>query len=91
MFCNTATSPDGSAFFYGDNKRKEERVMKKLLVSTVAATMLVAAVPAFAASPSEEADQGIATYPPVGQCHFVLQRTMTPNGHVVLQRQQVCE
>jgi hypothetical protein len=27
----------------------------------------------------------------VGQCHFVQQRTIIQNGHVVFQRQQVCE
>jgi hypothetical protein len=53
--------------------------------------MLMAAVPAFAASPADDAEQGIATYPPVGRCHFVQQRTIIQNGHVVFQRQQVCE
>ena len=72
--------------------------MKKLLVSAAAATMLMAAVPAFAASPADDAEQGIAAYPPVGHCHFLPQRAitqnghvLTQNGHVVLRRQQICE
>jgi hypothetical protein len=65
--------------------------MKKLLVSAAAATMLMAAAPAFATSPAEEAEQGYSTYPSVGECHFVPQRMITPNGRVVLQRQQVCD
>jgi hypothetical protein len=73
----------------GDNERR--RIMKKLLVSTVAATMLMAAAPTFAASPSEEAEQGLSHYPSVDSCHFVLQRTMTQDGRVILQRQQVCD
>lgn len=90
MFCNVATPPVGPAFSYV--RRKERRsIMKKLLVSAAAATMLMAAVPAFAASPADDAEQGIATYPPVGHCYFVPHRAITQNGHVVLQRQQVCE
>jgi hypothetical protein len=65
--------------------------MKKLLVSAVAATMLMAAAPAFAASPADDAERGVSTYPSVGSCHFVLQRTMTQDGRLVLQRQQVCD
>jgi hypothetical protein len=65
--------------------------MKKLLVSTVAATMLMAAAPAFTASPADDAEQGLSTYPSAGECHFVLQRMIIPNGRVILQRQQVCD
>jgi hypothetical protein len=63
---------------------------KEKLLTVAAATMLIAA-PAFAASPADEAEQGLSTYPSAGQCHFVLQRMITPNGRVVLERQQVCE
>jgi hypothetical protein len=49
--------------------------MKKLLVFAAAATMLMVAVPAFA-GPADDAEQGIATYPPVGHCHFVVQRSI---------------
>ena len=65
--------------------------MKKLLVSAAAATMLMAAAPAFASSPADDAEQGYSTYPSTGECHFVLQRMVTPNGRVILQRQQVCD
>ena len=65
--------------------------MKKLLVTAAAATMLIAAAPAFANSPAEDAEWAQSTYPSAGECHFVLQRMMTPNGRVILQRQQVCE
>jgi hypothetical protein len=64
--------------------------MRKLLVTTAAATMLMAAVPAFA-GPADDAEQGLSTYPSAGTCHFVLQRTMTQDGRVILQRQQVCD
>jgi hypothetical protein len=65
--------------------------MKKLLVTAAAATMLIAAAPAFAASPADDAEWDRSTYPSAGDCHFVLQRMMTPSGRVILQRQQVCE
>jgi hypothetical protein len=64
--------------------------MKKLLVSAVAVTMLMAAAPAFA-GPADDAEQGLSTYPSAGECHFVLQRMITQSGRIVLQRQQVCE
>jgi hypothetical protein len=64
--------------------------MKKLLVSAAAATMLMTAVPAFAGL-ADEAEQGLSSYPSVGQCHFVLQRTTTQDGRVILQRAQVCD
>ena len=64
--------------------------MRKLLVTTAAATMLMAAVPAFA-GPADDAEQGLSTYSSAGTCHFVLQRTMTQDGRVILQRQQVCD
>jgi hypothetical protein len=64
--------------------------MKKLLVYAAAATMLMTAVPAFAGL-GDEVEQGLSTYPSVGQCHFVLQRTMTQDGRVILQRAQACD
>jgi hypothetical protein len=39
--------------------------MKKLLVSALAATMLMAAAPAFA-GPADDAEQGYSTYPSPG-------------------------
>jgi hypothetical protein len=64
--------------------------MKKLLVTAATATMLMTAVPAFA-GPADDAEQGYSTYPSTGTCHIVLQRTMTQDGRVILQRQQVCD
>jgi hypothetical protein len=65
--------------------------MKKLLVTATAATMLIAAAPAFASSPADDAEWDRTPQPPAGACHFVLERMITPNGHVILQRQQVCD
>jgi hypothetical protein len=65
--------------------------MNKLLITAAAATMLIAAAPAFAASPTDDAEWNRSPYPPAGECHFVLQRMMTPSGRVILERQQVCE
>jgi cytochrome c2 len=67
-----------------------ENIMKKVLFAGAAATMLVAISPAFATSPAEDAEQGYAVYPPVSECHFVTQRIVTPNGHIVYERHQVC-
>jgi hypothetical protein len=64
--------------------------MKKLLITAAAATMLIAAAPAFAASPTDDAEWGRSPYPSAGDCHFVLQRMITPTGHVVFQQQQIC-
>jgi hypothetical protein len=64
--------------------------MKKLFVSAAAATMLMAAAPAFASSPADEAEQGLRTYPSAGQCHFVRERMVTQNRHIVFERHQVC-
>jgi len=64
--------------------------MKKLLITVAAATVLVAAAPAFAAAPTDDAEWGRSPYPSVGDCHFVLKRMITPIGRVVLQEQQVC-
>jgi hypothetical protein len=32
----------------------------------------------------------LAVYPPVSACHFVTQRIVTTNGHIVYERHQVC-
>jgi hypothetical protein len=64
--------------------------MKKLLITAATATMLIAAAPAFAASPTDDAEWGRSPYPSAGDCHFVLQRMITPTGLVVFQEQQVC-
>jgi hypothetical protein len=65
--------------------------MKKLLITAAAATMLITAVPAFAASPGDDAEWDRTPQPPPSGCHFVLERMITPTGHVILQRQQVCD
>jgi hypothetical protein len=65
--------------------------MKRLLVTAAAATMLIAAAPAFANSPGDDAEWDRTPQPPAGGCHFVLERMITPSGHVILQRQQVCD
>jgi hypothetical protein len=65
--------------------------MKKLLVTAAAVTMLIAATPAFAAAPGDDAEWDRTPQPPASECHFVLERMITPNGHVILKRQQVCD
>jgi len=65
--------------------------MKRLLVTAAAATMLIAAAPAFANSPADDAEWDRTPYPPAGECHFILERMVTPTGRVILQRLQVCE
>ena len=64
--------------------------MKKVLFATAAATMFVAISPAFAASPADDAEWDRRAYPLAGECHFVKQPVMLPNGHLVFQTQQVC-
>jgi hypothetical protein len=74
--------------------------MNKLLITAAAATMLIAAAPAFATSPTDDAEWDRSPYPSAGECHFVLHRMITPNvlhrmitpnGRVILERQQICE
>jgi len=65
--------------------------MKKLLVTAAATTMLIAAAPAFAASPTDDMEWDRSPYPSTGQCHVVLERMIAPNGRVILERQQVCQ
>jgi hypothetical protein len=64
--------------------------MKNLLLAAAAATMVIAVSPAFAASPADDAEWGISTYPSPGTCHFVREAVRAPNGHVVYQMVQVC-
>jgi hypothetical protein len=64
--------------------------MKKVLFATAAATIFVAVSSAFAASPADDAEWDRRAYPTPGQCHFLKQRVMLPNGHVVFENQQVC-
>jgi hypothetical protein len=64
--------------------------MKKVLFVTAAATMFAAVFPAFAASPTDDAEWDRRAYPLAGQCHFLEQRVMLPNGHVAFQTEQVC-
>ena len=63
--------------------------MKKVLFAAAAATMVFAVSPTFA-STADEAEQGLAVYPSAGECHFVKQRVVLPNGHVVFLTHQVC-
>jgi hypothetical protein len=63
--------------------------MKNLLLAAAAATLVFATAPAFA-SPAEDADQGIAVYPPVASCHFVKEPVTMQNGRVVYREVQVC-
>ena len=65
--------------------------MRKLLVTVAAATTLIAASPAFAASPSDDAEWGRSPYPSASQCHFVTERMVMPNGRVIFERQQACD
>jgi hypothetical protein len=52
--------------------------------------MFVAVSPAFAASPADDAEWDRGAYPTASECHFLKQRVMLPNGHLVFQTQQVC-
>jgi hypothetical protein len=68
----------------------KETVMKKVLFATAAATIFVAVSPAFAASPADDAEWDRRAYPSASECHFLKERVMLPNGHLVFQTQQVC-
>ena len=63
--------------------------MRKLLFTAAIPLMLIAGSPAFA-NPATEAEEGYAVYPPVSACHFVTERIVTANGHIVYERHQVC-
>ena len=61
----------------------------RIVLFAAAATLFVAGSPAFA-NPATEAEEGYAVYPPVSACHFVTERIVTPTGHIVYERHQVC-
>ena len=61
-----------------------------VLFAAATAMMIVAASPAFAASPEEDAFQGYTVHPLPGECHFLKERVVLPNGHVVFLTHQVC-
>jgi hypothetical protein len=63
--------------------------MRTLLFTAAIPLILIAGSPAFA-NPATEAEQGDSVYPPVSACHFVTQRMVAPNGHIILERIQVC-
>jgi hypothetical protein len=63
--------------------------MRKLIFTAAVPLMLIAGSPAFA-NPATEAEEGYSVYPSVGTCHFVTQRMVAPNGHIILERVQVC-
>jgi hypothetical protein len=64
--------------------------MKNMLFAAAIAITFVAISPALAISPEEEAAQELRAYPLSGPCHFLKQRVVLPNGHVVFQTHQVC-
>jgi hypothetical protein len=64
--------------------------MKNLLLAAAAATMVIAVSPAFAASPTDDAEWDRTPYPSAGSCHFVREAVGTQNGHVIYQTVQVC-
>jgi hypothetical protein len=68
---------------------KMENVMKKILFAAASAAMVFAVSPSFA-SIADESENGYAVYPPVSACHFVTERIVTANGHIVYERHQVC-
>jgi hypothetical protein len=63
--------------------------MKNLLLAAAATTLVFATAPAFA-SLADDAEQGVAGYPPVASCHFVNEPVTMQNGHVVYRQVQVC-
>jgi hypothetical protein len=63
--------------------------MKTLLLGAAAATLVIAAAPAFA-SPAGDAEWDINRYPLAAPCHFVRQPVTLPNGRVAYQEAQFC-
>jgi hypothetical protein len=63
--------------------------MKNLLLAAAAATMAIAVTPAFA-SPADDAEWNLSTYPSAGVCHFVKEAVTAQNGRVIYQTVQVC-
>jgi hypothetical protein len=64
--------------------------MENVLFAAATAMVIVAASPAFASSPADDAEQGYSAYPPAGECHFLKEQLVLPNGHVVFLTHQVC-
>ena len=67
-----------------------ENVMKNVRFAAVTAMMIVAGSPAFATSPEEDGYQCHTVYPSACKCHFLNERVVLPNGHVVFLTHQVC-
>ena len=63
--------------------------MKTLLLAAGAATLMIAAAPAFA-SPASDAEWDITPQAPAATCHFVREPVTMSNGHVVYRDVQVC-
>jgi hypothetical protein len=61
---------------------KGDNAMKKLLLATAAAALVLGAVPAFA-SPADDAQWDITPQAPALSCHFVREPVRMPNGHGV--------
>jgi cytochrome c2 len=66
-----------------------ENVMKNLFLAAAAATTVFAVSPALASAASD-AESGYSVYPSAGECHFVKQQEVLPNGHVIFQTHQLC-
>ena len=64
--------------------------MENVLFAAATAMVIVAVSPAFASSTADDAEQGYSVYPPVGECHFLKEQVVLPNGHVVFLTHQVC-
>ena len=64
--------------------------MENVLFAAAIAMVIVAVSPAFASSPADDAEQGYSVYPPAGECHFLKEQVVLPNGHVVFLTHQVC-
>jgi hypothetical protein len=63
--------------------------MKTLFLAAAAATLVIAATPAFA-SPASDAEWDITPYPLAAPCHFVRQPVTLPNGRLVYREVQFC-
>jgi hypothetical protein len=64
--------------------------MENVLFAAATAMVIVAVSPAFASSPADDAEQGYSVYPPAGECHFLKEQVVLPNGHVVFLTHQFC-
>ena len=63
--------------------------MKTLFLAAAAATLVIAATPAFA-SPASDAEWDITPYPLAAPCHFVREPVTLSKGRVVYREVQVC-